>query len=321
MENRPRALVTGAAGFIGGHLLERLIGMGWDVAGVDDMSAGHPELLPNAVRSLIGTADFADPNILGAISDVDFVFHLAAVPRVSYSVERPLETHRVNYDKTIALIDAVRQATHRPRIILASSSSVYGDGVPLPTRESDVQLFAQLSPYAMQKLQCEMALRTYWQLYGVDSVALRFFNVFGPRQLGSSPYAQALAAWLTAYHEGRPLRSDGDGEQQRDMCFVANVVDACVAAACAPSEMRARALNVGCGERISNNAILTILRDRLGTLNVESAPVRAGDVRVTHAAIDATRDAIGYVPNVTIVDGIERTIAWYADHYATGSAK
>lgn len=318
MENRKRAIVTGAAGFIGGHLLERLISLGWDVAGVDDMSAGHPELLPNPVRSLIGTADFASANVLNAVGHVDVVFHLAAVPRVSYSVEHPLETHRTNYDKTIALIDSIRLAQRRPRIVMASSSSVYGDGVPLPTTEESACLFAQLSPYAMQKLQCEMALRMYWQLYGVDSVALRFFNVFGPRQLGSSPYAQALAAWLTAYHEGRNLRSDGDGEQQRDMCYVSNVVDACIAAALAPDKLCAKALNVGCGQRVSNNAILAFLGERLGPLKVERAPVRPGDVRITHADISAARSAIGYVPAVNIWDGIARTVTWYADHYAGG---
>lgn len=321
MESCKRAMVTGAAGFVGGHLLERLIGMGWDVAGVDDMSAGHPELLPPHVAQLIGRSDFADERILDCVSDVDVVFHLAAVPRVSYSVEHPLETHSTNYDKTVKLIDAVRRADRRPRIILASSSSVYGDGVPLPTREDDARLFGQLSPYAVQKAQCEMALRMYWRLYGVDSVALRFFNVFGPRQLGSSPYAQAIAAWLTAYHEGMPLRSDGDGEQQRDMCFVSNIVDACVAAAMAPGKLEARPLNVGCGMRVSNNEILTFLRARLGDLDVQHAPARAGDVRITHACVDAARDAIGYVPNVSIWDGIERTIEWYAAHYAAGSVR
>lgn len=315
MNAKPRAIVTGAAGFIGGHLLERLICLGWDVAGVDNMSAGHPELLPNNVRSLIGTADFSDDNILNAVEHVDVVFHLAAIPRVSYSVEHPLETHDANYGKTIMLIEAIRRSARRPRLVMASSSSVYGDGVPLPTAEDDVKLFAQLSPYAMQKLQCEMALRMYWQLYGVDSVALRFFNVFGPRQLGSSPYAQALASWLTAYHEGSVLRSDGDGEQQRDMCFVSNVVDACIAAAVVPGQLAARALNIGCGERVSNNAILAYLTKRLGDLQVTSAPARAGDVRVTHAAIDAAKATIGYEPAVTIWDGIDRTISWYADHY------
>lgn len=320
MDHTPRAIVTGAAGFIGGHLLERLVGMGWDVAGVDDMSAGHPELLPPNVAQFIGKSDFADEHILSCVGDVDVVFHLAAVPRVSYSVEHPLETHSTNYDKTVRLIDAVRRAAKRPRIVLASSSSVYGDGVPLPMREDDAHLFGQLSPYAMQKAQCEMALRMYWQLYGVDSVALRFFNVFGPRQLGSSPYAQAIAAWLTAYHEGKPLRSDGDGEQQRDMCFVSNVVDACIAAAVVPGHLGAKPLNIGCGQRVSNNEILTFLRGKLGELNVEHAPARAGDVRITHAAIDAAHRAIGYAPSVNIWDGIDRTIDWYAARYAAGSS-
>jgi UDP-glucose 4-epimerase len=313
--------VTGAAGFIGGHLLERLIELGWDVAGVDDMSAGHPELLPDRVAKLIGTADFADERILDCVGDVDVIFHMAAVPRVSYSVEHPLETHVTNYDKTVRMLDAVRRAASRPRIVLASSSSVYGDGVPLPTRERDAQLFNQLSPYAMQKVQCEMALRMYWQLYGVDSVALRFFNVFGPRQLGSSPYAQAIAAWLTAYHEGVALRSDGDGEQQRDMCFVSNVVDACVAAATAPGKLAAQPLNVGCGERVSNNEILAFMRSKLDNVRVEQAPARPGDVRITHADVSAAATRIGYVPSVSIWDGIGMTMEWYAARYAARSAR
>lgn len=308
------AIVTGAAGFIGGHLLERLLSMGIDAAGVDDMSGAHPELLPAHVRDKIVTCDFTSANAIDALQYTDVIFHLAALPRVSFSVERPLETHVTNLHKTVTLLDAIRlvKQERRPRIVFASSSSVYGGAMNLPSKPEDATLFSQASPYAMQKAQCEMALRMYAKLYDVDCVSLRFFNVFGPRQLGDSAYATAIAAWMSAVSEGRALRCDGDGSQTRDMCYVSNVVDACILAGAREARFSGESLNVGCGERNSNAAILDWFRERYGDLvSVDRAPWRPGDVMHTHADISLTRSELGYEPRVDLWEGLRMTAEWH----------
>lgn len=318
-----RVLVTGAAGFIGGHLLERLLSMGIEARGVDDMSHGHPELLPEAVADAIYERDVADADTLRAVSVCDVVFHLAAVPRVSFSVENPLETHVQNYDKTIRLIEAIRQlpAEKRPRLVFASSSSVYGGAVKLPAEEHSVRAFCQASPYAMQKFQCEQALRMYNELYDIDCVSLRFFNVFGPRALGDSAYATAVAAWFDAVRRGAPLRSDGDGSQTRDMCYVSNVVDACVLAGSRQEPFSGDAYNVGCGQSVSNAQILKWFRERFADAVIESAPRRAGDVMHTLADISMARAELGYEPAVSFWEGLELTAEWHKTAKLGGSVR
>lgn len=309
--SKQTALVTGAAGFIGGHLLERLIvSHDCDAVGVDNMINGHPELLPQKIRDKIITSDFADDMITSALEHIDVVYHMAAVPRVSFSVENPFETYLENYHKTMILLEAIRRSKRRPRLVLASSSSVYGGEVALPAQESYAGLFTQASPYAMQKAQCEMALRMYAKLYGVDCVALRFFNVFGPRQLGDSPYATAIAAWFAAHSAGRPARSDGDGTQTRDMCYVSNVVDACVLAGNHSKKFEGQSYNVGCNDRTSNNAILEWFKKRYPAFTVVHAPTRAGDVMHTQADIELTKADLNYIPKINIWEGLELTAEW-----------
>lgn len=308
-----RVLVTGAAGFIGSNLTRQCIEAGWDVTGVDNLSNGHLDFLPrvNGWNKFL-QADFTHYTVLEKIQkkQYDAVIHLAAVPRVSYSVEHPLLTNDENVTKTLKLIDVCRGNVNR--VVFASSSSVYGgvdvelEGPTAEDRHRDPK-----SPYALQKAVIEDYLRLYSELYGLDSACLRFFNVFGPNQLGSSPYACAIGAWLTAIKSGKPMRSDGDGEQSRDMCYVDNVVDACIRAAKHDGELKARCYNVACGDRTTNNQILDVMLKRYPNASIVHAPVRPGDVKHTHADVRLAKEDLGYEPLVRIWEGIDRTIDWY----------
>lgn len=328
-----RCLVTGGAGFIGSHLVDKLRDMGSWVDVVDDMSAGVLEnlaenrlrVVPAAFMSefeavetvarsqdtvLVIQGDFADPVVLNRIKRglYTHVFHVAAIPRVSYSVEQPVETADVNILRTMSLIHACAGSKVK-RIIFSSSSSVYGGEAPMPTPPSAHK--SPKSPYALQKSVIEDFLRIAAELYGIDSVSLRYFNVFGPRQLGNSPYSTALAAWCNAIKDGRPLRSDGTGEQSRDLCYVDNVVQANVLAATADRPMGGAVLNVACGDRTSNNEILAELVRRFPAAVVQSAPWRPGDIMHTLADISETESRLGYKPTVRFWDGFELTLKWW----------
>lgn len=304
-------LVTGAAGFIGSNLVARCLKEGWAVDAVDDLSNGHREFLPES-QALI-EADFSSEQVLRnvRIGMYDVVFHLAAVPRVSYSVEHPLETNDVNVSKTLRLLDACRGNVRR--LVFASSSSVYGGADVLPTPESHPR--NPQSPYALQKSIIEDYLRMFNRLYGMESVCLRFFNVFGPNQLGDSPYATAVSAWLTAIKKGVPMRSDGTGEQSRDMCYVDNVTEACVLAAESFSRLRGDAFNVACGDRVTNNEILASMLKRYPGAVVVNAPVRAGDVLHTQASVEKAGTFLGYRPIVRFWEGLDRTCDWYEQNW------
>ena len=251
-----RALVTGGCGFIGSNLTKELVKQGWQIDIVDDMSNGHLELLdglkfktlPNASfiyhfmqqmkgktqRSkdtvLVIQDDFAAAALLDYIETdaYDVIFHQAAVPRVSYSVEYPYETTINNIAKTVGLFDAAKG--HVKRIVNASSSSVYGGADILPTKESENEKNPK-SPYAWQKSAIEDYSKICWDLYKLDIINLRYFNVFGPGQYGNSPYSTAVSAWCHAIKNSLECRSDGDGEQSRDMCYIDNVVSANILAA------------------------------------------------------------------------------------------
>ena len=307
-----RALVTGAAGFIGSNLFNECVRRRHSVVGVDNLVNGHLSFVNRGSRhGEMLIASFDSDYILDQIKkrEFDVVFHLAAVPRVGYSVEHPLETNDTNVTKTLELMQAC--VGNVDKFVFASSSSVYGgiDASEGPTTEDHVTIPA--SPYAHQKLTIEGYLRLYSELYGLDSVCLRFFNVFGPNQLGSSPYATAIASWLLAIKSGRAMRSDGTGEQRRDMCYVDNVVDACLLAASAPkAKHHARQYNVACGENVSNNEIMARLIARYPNAVKIDAPWRPGDVMITLASIERANAELGYVPRVKVWDGLERTIEW-----------
>lgn len=324
-------LVTGGAGFIGANLAKRLVADGHTVDVVDNMSNGSVGALsPLNTRSFIGGLleiyesqveqrqqdlvyviedDFASRNVLDRIAAgrYDVVFHQAAVPRVSYSVENPVETTEENLMKTVLLLKAC--AGNVRRVVAASSSSVYGGADTLPTTESEPR--NPKSPYALQKSASEDFGRLFCNLYDLDLVMLRYFNVFGPGQLGDSPYSTAVSAWCNAIADGKPLRSDGDGTQSRDLCYVDNVVDANVLAAFADRKFTGEAYNVCCGDRTSNLEILNSLRERFPNVAVNSAPWRAGDVMHTQGDWSAANRDFGYTPSVRFWEGLDRTLAWW----------
>jgi nucleoside-diphosphate-sugar epimerase len=309
-----RALVTGGAGFIGSHLVDRLIDEGWAVDLVDNLISGHREFInPCLKKESIIIDDFSSIEVMNRISNgkYDYVFHLAAIPRVSYSVEHPLTSHETNVTKSLQLIHACKG--NIKRFIFASSSSVYGGAYILPTRESYSK--NPKSPYALQKSIIEDYLSQYWHHYGLESSSLRFFNVFGPRQLGGSPYSTAVSSWLTSIKKGESMRSDGDGSQSRDICYVDNVVDACYKAATVKNEMTADCYNVACGDRITNLEILQYLQKRYPAAEWHSSHWRPGDVMHTQADLSHSAQNIGYKPLVRFWEGLERTIDWYESNW------
>lgn len=307
-----RFLLTGCAGFIGSHVTDHLLKRGHHVVGIDDLSSGRREFVQHHEsnqRFNMVFNDFASEEAVDAVKTwrPDVVVHLAALPRVSYSVEHPLKTHDVNVTRTMRLIDACRG--NIGRFIFASSSSVYGGAKTLPTPETEK--IDPKSPYALQKAQIEQVLWLYESLYRLESFSLRFFNVFGPRALASGAYATAVAAWLTAIKQDTPLRFDGDGTQSRDMCYVDNVVDAIYRASTHVGHAVGTQFNVACGDSITNGAILDILKERYGDVRVEHAPWRAGDVMHTMADISKIGHWFGYQPLVRVKEGIQLTMDWF----------
>lgn len=313
-----RGLVTGGCGFIGSNLVRRLVADGWSVTVVDDLSSGRLSLLDDVDDSVrVDILDFADPVILKRIvtGSYDVVFHLAAIPRVSYSVENPSLTNDTNVGKTVKLLEACARAHNQPAVVFSSSSSVYGGAGLLPTPETWPT--NPRSPYALQKRVIEDYLKVFHDLYGLRSVALRYFNVFGPGQYGDSPYSTAVAAWCHAVKEGQDCRLDGDGTQTRDMTFVDNVVEANVRAADAmqrPGTWDGRPYNVGCGDRVSNNDILQMFQEHFQNsvpVRVKNAPARQGDVKHTQASIERAQSELGYDVKVRFREGLERTWRWW----------
>lgn len=333
-----KVLVTGGAGFIGSHLVKKLVELGeYDVDVVDNLSSGGLEnlsgldvrcvatgLLPvysrkepdnDSDKVLVITGDFVDPNVLDRISDVryDIVFHLAANARVSYSVEHPTVTTEENVYKTVALFEACQKSNVR-RVVFSSSSAVYGDVENLPTRES-VQGIPQ-SPYGLQKKVCEDFASLFNRLYGSDIVSLRYFNVYGPGQLGSGPYSTAVSAWCNATFAGKNLRSDGDGEQTRDMVYVDDVVRANILAAEAPVDSASgKAFNIATGKSVSNNQILEMFKSQFDdTIQITNAPERPGDVKATLADVTQAEMCLGFRAKVEFSEGLHRTWDWWADY-------
>jgi len=326
-----RALVTGGCGFIGSNLTKKLVSDGWLVDVVDDMSNGHLELLEglkmrvvpvdlllawydqNKERTsdtvLIIQGDFSHDFVLKNVKDkkYDIIFHQAAVPRVSYSVEFPYLTTEENLLKYVKLIESARGSVQK--IVCASSSSVYGGAENLPTTESEIK--NPKSPYALQKSALEDFSRLFCELYDIDIVCLRYFNVFGPGQLAGSPYATAIASWCHAIKSGTQLRSDGDGTQTRDLCYVDNVVDANIKAAKSDMKFKGKAYNVCCGDRTSNREVLDYMLKKYPKLNVVDAPWRPGDVMHTQGDCSAAMTDFGYDPSVKFWDGLERTLGWW----------
>lgn len=307
-----RVLITGAAGFIGSNLSKTCVEKGWVVDCADDMSNGHSQFIPYGLNFFL-TNDFVSEKVLTKVKSkvYDFIFHLAAQPRVSYSVEYPVETFSTNVEKSIRLIDAAKGSCKR--FIFASSSSVYGNVSNLPTTEDQARL--PQSPYALHKGIIEDVLQLNFKLYGMDSASFRFFNVYGRNQLGGSPYSTAVSAWLTAIKKGQSMRSDGDGSQTRDMVHVSDVVQALLRGAEHPEPLCGEIFNVGTGASVSNLQILQWLLKKYEGAKYHDAPPRVGDVKSTLADIQKIREKLGYEPQVEFWKGLEDTSAWYDENW------
>ena len=301
------ALVTGGAGFIGSHLVDALLDQGFRVRVIDDFSSGREENLADARgRFELLRGDFTDPEVAArAVEGVELVFHQGAVPSVPRSVAEPVRTNRVNVDGTLAVLEAARRAGVR-RLVYAASSSAYGDTEVLPkveTLPADPR-----SPYALQKHVGEVYCRLYHELYGLETVALRYFNVFGPRQDPRSTYAAVVPRFATACLRGEPPRIHGDGEQSRDFTYVADTVRANLLAADAPGAV-GRVINVAGGRRIAMNRLLAEIQEIVGSeLEPIHEPARPGDVRHSLADLSRARDLLGFEPAVPLAEGLRRTI-------------
>ena len=305
-----RWLVTGGAGFIGSHLAQALLARGETVRIADDLSTGKASnlaVLDGAAEVLTG--DLADIAFArAAVDGVDLVLHQAAIPSVPRSVADPLTSHRANLDATLALLVAARDAGVR-RVVYAGSSSAYGDTPDLPKHEDMIP--RPMSPYALQKLVGEQYLQLFTALYGLETVTIRYFNVFGPRQDPSSPYSGVIALFITRLLAGEPPVITGDGGQTRDFTYVDNIVEGVLRAAVRP-EAAGQVINVATGRRISINELAqTLLRlfdSPLSPVYIES---RAGDVRDSLADLSRARELLDYEPHVSFEDGLRATVDWY----------
>jgi nucleoside-diphosphate-sugar epimerase len=304
-----RVLVTGGAGFIGSHIAEALRARGDEVRVVDSLITGHRRNLDHipGVDFLLG--DLADLDVARtAVEGVDLVFHQAAIPSVPRSVTDPITSNRANVDATLNLLVAARDAGVK-RVVYAASSSAYGNAAQLPKRED--MPTGPLSPYALQKLVGEQYMQLFTVLYGLETVSIRYFNVFGPRQDPSSPYSGVISVFARALVEGRAPTIYGDGEQTRDFTYVANVVNGVLLAASTPG-IGGQVINVATGGRISLNQLYSTLAALVGSRRTPLyAEARAGDVRDSQADITKARQLLGYEPAVSLEDGLRVTLDWY----------
>jgi nucleoside-diphosphate-sugar epimerase len=311
-------LVTGGAGFIGSHLTEELVRRGHRVRVADNLSTGKRSNLDHLSGVELLEGDLADlPFAHRAVRGCDYVLHQAAIPSVPRSVKDPVTSNRANVDGTLNVLVASRDAGVK-RLVFAGSSSAYGDTPTLPKREDMPS--SPLSPYALQKVIGEQYLQMFTRLYGLETVSIRYFNVFGPRQDPSSPYSGVISVFASALIENRSPKVYGDGEQTRDFTYVANVVDG-VLRACDAAGASGEVINVATGGRISLNQLFREMRDLIGA-SVEPAyeETRAGDVRDSQADITKARTILNYEPIVSFEEGLRRTVEWYRTAGAATSA-
>jgi UDP-glucose 4-epimerase len=314
-----RVLVTGGGGFIGSNLVESLLGRGDDVRVIDDFSTGRHANVAEAEawaesgggRFELVEGDIRELDLVRqVVEDREVVLHQAAIPSVARSVADPLTSHRVNLDGTLHLLLAARDAgVHR--FVAASSSSLYGESPTLPKVET--MPAAPISPYGLDKYAAESYLGLFTRLYGLQTVALRYFNVFGPRQDPGSEYSAVIPKFITRMADGSPPVIYGDGEQTRDFTYVENVVLANLLAAEAPEEACGEAYNVACGDRISLLDLVDRVNAALGTeLTPEHAEPRPGDIKHSLAGIEKIRDRLGFEVAVSFEEGLARTVRHFA---------
>jgi UDP-N-acetylglucosamine 4-epimerase len=328
-EHRYHWLVTGAAGFIGSNLVEALLKLNQRVTGLDNYATGHQRNL-DQVRELVGEAwtnfSFIEGDIrsLGdcqrACEGVDFVLHQAALGSVPRSIADPILSNETNISGFLNMLVAARDARVR-RFVYAASSSTYGDHPALPKVED--QIGKPLSPYAVTKYVNELYADVFGRAYGTESIGLRYFNVFGPRQDPNGAYAAVIPQWVTALIRNEELRINGDGETSRDFCYIANVVQANVLAGLAPAEATNQVYNVALGGRTTLNQLYQMMRAELAprfphvsTHTPKHVDFRAGDVRHSQADISKAAALLGYVPTHRISEGLEEAMDWYVNDFA-----
>lgn len=313
-------LITGIAGFIGSALARALVDRGDKVRGVDNFATGKPQ----NIEEILPRIDFRRLDILdsAALEDacqgVDFVLHQAAIPSVPKSVADPVTSNRANVDGTLNVLQAARAAKVK-RIVYAASSSAYGDTPTLPKREDMAP--NPISPYAVSKLAGELYMASFHRVYGLETVSLRYFNIFGPRQDAKSQYSAVLAKFITSMLAGQPPTIFGDGEQSRDFTYIDNCVQANLLACAAPAQQVAgKVFNVAAGARFTLNQTVEILRRLTGYAGtVEYAGARPGDVKHSLADVTRARECLGYEPQVGFEEGLKRTVEWYRAGTAAGA--
>ncbi len=306
-------LVTGGAGFIGSHLVRELVQRGERVRVLDDFSTGRRENLLKVLDQIdLVEGSLTDPQAVErAVRGVTFILHQGARPSVPRSIQDPLGTHEANATGTLNLLASARRAGVS-RVVYASSSSVYGDTPALPKEEG--MLLEPRSPYATSKLAGELYCQVFYRAYGLETVVLRYFNVFGPRQDPSSEYAAVIPKFITAILAGQAPSIFGDGKQSRDFTYVRDVVEANLRALMAPRAAGA-AINVASGERHTLLQLVGLLNDVLGThFEPVFAPARHGDVRHSQASTLKARELLTFEPTVSLREGLERTVEWFKPH-------
>lgn len=330
LASAPRTwLVTGAAGFIGSHLVERLLALGQRVVGVDNFATGSRQNIDT-----VGAGHAAFTFLEGDINDqalmaracagVDIVLHQAALGSVPRSLKDPIATHRANVDGFVVTLLAARDAGVK-RVVYASSSSVYGDDAHLPKVEH--RLGRPLSPYAATKFIDEVYAEVFGRSFGLSCIGLRYFNVFGPRQDPAGPYAAVIPVWVSNLLRGEPCRINGDGKTSRDFCYVDNAVQANILTGVADDDAAGRAYNVACGTRTTLTALHDLIRvglvarapdettrSRLANQHPVHAPFREGDVRHSLADISLARQHLGYEPSHDVAAGLSEALGWYVEH-------
>ncbi len=305
------ALVTGGAGFIGSNLAAALLEQGARVRIIDNLSTGYRENL----EEIGGEIDFVQASITDAealnraMENVEVVFHEAAIPSVPRSVKSPIETHDASINGTFSLLLAARDQKVR-RVIYAASSSAYGDQLESPKREN--MRPDPLSPYAVAKLVGEYYCQVFTRSYGLETVSLRYFNVFGPRQDPGSEYSGVISRFIRALQAGERPVIYGDGEQSRDFTYIANVIDANLRAA-ESSAAVGKVINIGNGKSVTINELLNTLKELCGRpdVNAEYAPERSGDIRDSLANLSQAAELLGYAPKVGLVAGLQLTLDWW----------
>ena len=311
-------LITGIAGFIGSSLAHALVERGDEVRGIDNFSTGKRENLAGIEKHVdLRELDLKTPSaaLNAACNGVDYIFHQAALPSVPRSVLDPISSNESNIDGTLHLLVAAREALQRDgrlkRIVYAASSSAYGDTPTLPKHEAMLPL--PISPYAVTKLAGELYMQSFQRVYGLPTVALRYFNVFGPRQDPTSQYSGVMAKFIRAMLRDEQPTIYGDGEQSRDFTCIEDVVSANLLACSAPAEKVAgRVFNIACGRRITLNQTFQALKKIIGyTGEAAHGPERAGDIKHSLADISQAQELLGYQPRVPFEEGLKRTVDWY----------